>query len=627
MSDAFDALCAEAGIAWRYKDGSGIERSAPIESSHAILNAMGIKASGDREAAEQLQRLTEYKASRILPHWIVTQTSRPVSIQIKKELEWRLQLETGEIREGKARNSIELEPLPAGYHAIWINGQKTDLLGAPARLPLPGRCWGIMMPLYGLKPDGFGDYGDLTKAIKALAASGSSFIGINPVHAGFPKDPGACSPYSPSSRRRLNISHIASGSVPVFEGELIDYHNQITSKLSALRKEYSAYTGSSEFERYLEKEGPELRQFAVHQVLSNQFGPYWTDWPVEYQNPGSDYVCKLIEKSHAEIRFHSWLQFIAEKQLAEASKAAANSGMKHGLYLDLAVGTHPSGAETWIDRKLFAQGVSLGAPPDSFSPTGQTWGLAPMIPQALEQRGFEPLAETLRRQLAFAGILRIDHILGFERAYWVPDGLPGAYVAMPKQAMLAVVRIEAERAGAAIVGEDLGNVPDGLRTDLKKSGILGCKVAMFERQWDTDRSFIQSNRYPPASIASFNTHDLPTWIGWRKGNDIKWRAGAGQIDEAKARIELEERHNETSAFDEISGGSDFVALCRFLAESGSRLVGLQIEDILGLEEQANLPGTITEHPNWRRRLPLSVAEIAKDGRLKKTAAIMTEAKR
>ncbi|MFN4101274.1 MAG: 4-alpha-glucanotransferase, partial [Pararhodobacter sp.] len=291
----------------------------------------------------------------------------------------------------------------------------------------------------------------------------------------------------------------------------------------------------------------------------------------------------------------------------------------------IAVGTHPHGAETWADRGVFAQGVSLGAPPDLLGPSGQRWGLAPMRPDVLRATGYAAFAQTLRAQLRFCGLLRIDHILGLERSFWLPDGLPGLYVTMPRDEMLAVLRIEATRAGATVIGEDLGTIPDGLRGALTASGVLGCRVAMFERDWDGTRDFLPPEAYAPTALASWATHDLPTWAGWRQGRDLDWRAKLGEVaDEPGARTA---RATEVAAFDALTGGPDLLSMHRHLALTASVLVAVQGEDLVGAEEQANLPGTVFEHPNWCRRLPVSLSGLLADSNLAQTGAMMAKAGR
>ena len=372
---------------------------------------------------------------------------------------------------------------------------------------------------------GIGDYDDLRDAVRTFAETGAGFVGVNPIHAGFPTDPSAISPYSPSHRRRLSVMHLATGEAARGSGDFIDYPGSLHARRAALEAGFDTLGASPGFEAYLRREGSSLERFATYEALAEHHGPTWDTWPEAFQSAESAEVSAFARENAGRIRFHAWLQFLAEEQLSAIRGDADAQGMAQGLYLDLAVGTHPHGAETWAEPGPFAFGVSLGAPPDAFSETGQVWNVAPFNPRALVATGFEALATTLRAQLRFAGMLRIDHILGFERAFWVPDGLPGTYVAMPREAMLAVVRIEAARAGAVIVGEDLGNIPEGLQDDLKASGILGTRVAMFEKGRP-------AGDYPEGVLTAFGTHDLPTWAGWRRGRDLEARRQIGAMDAA-----------------------------------------------------------------------------------------------
>ncbi|WP_193178029.1 4-alpha-glucanotransferase [Oricola nitratireducens] len=638
MSEALEALATEAGLVWRYNDGSNQWREAPAESLRAVLAALGYGADNDAAAWENVHFLREDRARRRLPEWLVLSADRPTHIEFCGDgsPEWRLHFENGDAAEGRSDGRIEFERLPAGRHALHVGDDTTTLLVAPDRLDEPPRAWGVMAPLYGLKPEsggGLGSYGDLARAARTLGGLGASFLGINPVHAGFPEDPLNFSPYAPSSRRHLNVNHIAvEGDAGTCDGDLIDYPAALAARRDALEADYARFAaGGSDpaFAAWRAARGEELARFAIHQALSGVHGAYWTDWPEELRDPRNVAVQDFAAANADHVRFHAWLQWRAETQLGGAQKAAQDAGMHYGLYLDLAVGTHPAGAETWADPSLFARGVSLGAPPDAFSPDGQVWGVAPLSPRALADTGFCVLAETLREQFRFSGLLRIDHILGFDRAFWCPEGLPGLYVSMPKAAMLAVARIEAARAGAAIIGEDLGNIPEGLRADLDTSGILGCRVAIFERDWHGSRGFLPSSSYDAQTLASFASHDLPTWLGWRKGLDIAWRERLGHMDPGAAQFETEQRHGDVAAFDDMvgdhSGSPD--TMHAFLANASSRLVALQVEDILGVEEQANLPGTVFEHANWRRRLPVAASCFADDERFRRTADIMARSGR
>lgn len=592
---ALHTAAREAGLVWSYRDGAGRWQEASDASIEAVLAALGSEPPAATSRA-------------IL-------AGRPFD---PGPGPWVLETEAGEVDHGTG----PLPPLPIGYHLLRQGARRMHLLAAPARLPAPPRAWGVTAPLYGLwegEPAGLGTYRLLGDLAEGLAPSGAAFLGVNPIHAGFPLDPGNFSPYAPSHRGRLNVLHIDAGASGG-AGPLIDYPAAIAAQRAALEAGYAAFPGDPGFDAWREAEGVE--GFARHQALSEVHGPYWNRWPLPFQSPDSLEVQEFAARSSDRIRFHAWAQWQASRQLSDSQSRARKAGMRLGLYTDLAVGTHPFGAETWADPGLFAHGVSLGAPPDLLGPSGQRWGLAPMRPNALMSSGFKALRAILRAQLRHAGMLRIDHILGFERGFWLPEGLPGLYVAMPRAELLAVVRIEAARAGAVVVGEDLGTIPEGLRAALDQAGVLGCRVAMFERDWDGDGAFTAPETYTEAALASWGSHDLPTWAGWRKGRDLDWRETLGELaDPAAARAR---RAAEVAGFDALAGPAP-ADLARHLAASASRLVAVQAEDLLGAEEQANLPGTVLEHPNWRRRLALPASALA--GTLAETAAIMAAAGR
>ncbi len=620
MADARDALAALEGVARDYQDQTGQHRTASPEALSAILTALGHVAGADGGFDAALAEEAARRAARVLPEWLV------VAVGCVPALEpdaWRLVLEDGTELEGGGA----LPALPLGRHRLEAGGESCWLLSAPPALPLPARGWGVVLPLYGLRDaatGGLGDYGDLAEALRALGGLGAGFVGINPIHAGLPTDPGAISPYSPSHRRRFAVMHLrAPGEVSAPGGDLVDYPAAIAARMAALSAAFEAGGGADPgFAAYLAGEGAALETFATYEALAEVHGPCWDRWPLALQSAGAPEVAAFRAANGARIRFHSWLQYLAEKQLSDVDAAGRDAGMAQGLYLDLAVGTHPNGAETWCDPGPFAYGVSLGAPPDAFSETGQVWHVAPFNPRALAADGFAALAATLRAQLKFAGMLRVDHILGFERAFWVPQTGAGTYVTMPREALLAVVRIEAARAGAVIVGEDLGNIPKGLQDALQASGVLGCRVAMFE----LGRAAAD---YPEAVLTSFGTHDLPTWRGWREGRDISARRQIGGMDAADDAWLSQERAAEVARFDAVLGEApaDPDTLHGFLGATPSRLVALQIEDILDVADQPNLPGTVDQYPNWRRRLPVGAAGLAGEPRLARAAEIMAGAGR
>lgn len=627
-------LCDLAGVVRHYHGISGDQQAPPPETLRAILGAMELDAANEGEAEETAARLEAERRARALPLWRVIAAEAPSRIEMNRAGEWRLEIEDGDAIEGRADGAIDLPPLASGIHLLHLGDDVCTILSAPPRLPPPPRTWGLTLPLYGLRTPqagGIGDYADLARAMVGADRQGAGFVGVNPIHAGFFGDDQAISPYSPSHRRRFDVMHVATPAPgPEPDGPLIDPAHVRGHKRAALAAFFER-TGGMEheaaFTTFRATGGVALTRFVIHQALSEVHGPYWSSWPEPYKDPQSSEVKDFVAANAHALRYHAWLQFEAERQLAEV--AAAGAEMAVGLYLDLAVGTHPHGAETWSDPRAFARGVSLGAPPDAFTPSGQKWGLAPLQPRQLERNAFRAIAETLRQQLRFAGMLRIDHILGFERAFWVPDeDIPGTYVRMPKAAMLAVARIEAARTGSIIVGEDLGNVPEGLREDMEGCGILGCRVAQFERAWDEqDQRFLAPDEYDELVLTSFSTHDLPTWRGWRAARDIDWFARVGAMPEDALPEQKEKRQADVAALAEGQDVDSLDAMHRHLGETRSKLVALQLEDILEQDEQANLPGTVDAHPNWRRRMPVGPEALEDDQRLARAAEIMAECNR
>ncbi|MCC5962037.1 MAG: 4-alpha-glucanotransferase [Rhodobacteraceae bacterium] len=612
MTPHLDALCEHLGIVWRYHDGAGRFVEAPTETKAAILRALGYPAQTEDEAA---RHMAELQARAPVRARVVTE-GRVADLPAGAELH----LESGD-------KGDPLAPVPRGLHRVVTEGCSVPLVSAPARLDLPPRGWGMTAPLYGLwegQPAGLGDYALLGDIAAVLGEHGADFLGINPIHAGFPGDAGAISPYAPSHRARLDIRHVAVARAAGSIGALIDHRAEIPAQMAALRAAFAQFDGDPDFTRWRQAEGQALEVFATHQALSDQFGPRWPDWPTACHDPNSPEVQTFAARNPERLRFHAWAQWMAQAQLDRAQARARDAGMRHGLYLDLAVGTHPDGAEAWADPRLYARSVSLGAPPDAFAPDGQSWGLAPLDPQALLARNLEPFAAILRAQFRQCGLLRIDHILGFARAFWVPPGLPGAYVTMPRDALLAVARLEAARAGAYIVGEDLGVIPEGLRTDLEASGVLGCRVMMFEVE---NGDLRPPGDWPEAILASFSTHDLPTYRGWQAAREIDWWARIGNLCSEAADAHRARRRADRAALEAGIGGPAVADMHRALAATPARLVAVQAEDVLECEEQANLPGTVTTHPNWRRRLPIPVSGLHNDPRLQETAHLMAAAGR
>ena len=560
---------------------------------------------------------------------------------------------------------------------------------APAVCEVAGRgkAWGLSVALYGLRSRrnvGVGDYRDLADAAEQAARLGADFIGINPVHARATASDGF-SPYSPTCRTALEPGHIALDAVPGFEhggevlrrleartagleaenaaglaagsagdpeagntggpeaesaadleakraGGLLDYraHERLQREvLEALFRATIETNGPAAADLAAWREGPgrTLEWFAVFEAIARVHGPDWRAWPTAFQAPGSPQVQRFASEHAGSVRYHAWLQWLAGRQLAEAQAAARGAGMAFGLYLDVAAGVRPGGADTWAAPTCFARDVSLGAPPDAFSPDGQTWNLAPFSPPGLRAAAYRPFIGMLRAAMAHAGIVRIDHVLGLNRSFWVPEsGAPGGYVRYPLESLLALVRIEAARAGCIVVGEDLGSVPRGLRRRFADAGLLGCAVMQFE----TDEHGLRPPRhYRPASLACAGTHDTPTLKGWWSGRDIELRHRLGRTTAkdrtaalaaravergALCRLLVEEGHAvaglDPSAPPLEADDATIVAVHALLAGAGSDLLAVQLDDALGVVEQQNLPGTIDAHPNWRRRYPVAVEALA-----------------
>ena len=519
-----------------------------------------------------------------------------------------------------------------------------------------GRCWGVTCQLYGLRSDrnwGIGDFADLATLGAAIASQGAAFIGVSPLHALFTAAPDRSSPYAPSSRRFLNPLYIATdwlddaGQAPPHElrtGDLVDYARAVPLKLAALRGAFDAFrsnhlgTGSppdSAFAAYRAERGEALRDFARFEAISHDRvdrsgldASGWHGWPTELCDKASPAVAAFADANADEVAFHAWLQWTAEKQLHDVQHRLETAGMAIGLYLDIAVGVAPDGAETWTSPRATLPGVRIGAPPDLFNPGGQDWGLAPLSPRELAADA-ALYRDMLRCNMHSAGAIRIDHAMALERLYLIPEGQPndhGAYVRYPRDRLIAELAEVSQLTGTIVIGEDLGTVRPGFRRILIQSEVQSYRVLQFERT--AAGRFKPPSNWPQAALACFSTHDLATLAGWWSGSDHDELARLGRLDPLELRERQKERQTErrlllealrrshvlppASGADSAEAASHGIAIAvhRFLAATPCRLAAVQIEDLLGLHEQANVPGTIDEHPNWRRRLPVPVDRIA-----------------
>jgi 4-alpha-glucanotransferase len=508
------------------------------------------------------------------------------------------------------------------------------------------RGWILALQLYAVRSKrnwGHGDFTDLAALIDLAAGMGAAGIGLNPLHALFSDRAEQASPYSPSSRHFLNTLYIDVEAIPEFSDvastalageiarlrktELVNYRDGAHIKLTALREVYRAFCAQRCPERvqdlaaFRRQRGPALAYFAAFEVLRRRFHAAWWDWPAEWRTPDDRLIGNLHDEDAEEFGFHEFLQWTADRQLAACREAARRCGLPVGLYIDVAVGVDPTGADAWMEQGAFLHTLSIGAPPDVFNPTGQDWGLTAYNPNRLVATQFAPFRTLLQSSMRYAGAIRLDHVLGLMRLYVIPRGLSavqGAYIELPLFSMLSVVAEESRKHRCIVIGEDLGTVPDNFRATLAAWGIWSYLVMMFEREHDG--SFRSPATYPEKALATFNTHDLPTFAGWMAGHDLAVKrsiaVATGETDEERERS----RRALRNALDVDS--CNFEAAVSYLAQTSARLVSIGIEDVLELHDQINIPGTIEQHPNWRRRLPVSLEELESDQRLARITAIL-----
>ncbi|MBP2299057.1 malto-oligosyltrehalose trehalohydrolase [Azospirillum picis] len=564
---------------------------------------------------------------------------------------------------------------------------ETRLVLVPARCHLPTpmlvgeRLWGMAAQLYTLRSDhdwGIGDFGDLRTLADIAAARGAAVIGLNPLHALFLDNPDHASPYSPASRLFLNPLYIDVTAVPEFLDDAearkrvaspefrsameaarstthVDYAAVSALKLPVLEGLFAHFQTSAKPERraafdlFWTEGGRGLERFATFQALREHFAaagrPDWHRWPAEFHDAAAPAVAAFAKEHSDRVAFFAWLQWLADDQLRAAAERAAGLGMAIGFYRDLAVGADAGGAETWTTPQVVVDAAHVGAPPDLFNPAGQDWGLPPFHPRALREAGYQPFIELLRANMRHAGALRIDHVMALQHVYWIPDGHPpseGAYVRYPMEDMLGILALESQRHRCLVVGEDLGTVPNGFRERMAEAGVLSYRVVFFE--WTEDGSFKGPDDYPALALATVGSHDLATLRGWWEGDDITLKADKGlypaadEADKQRARraadrtalvdalraagIALPAGLTPDSPYDDSLDH----AVHTFLARTNSALAVAQLDDMTREREQVNLPGTTDQYPNWRRKLSMTLEELADAAEPAAVAAILAAAR-
>jgi 4-alpha-glucanotransferase len=624
----------DLGIQTEFLDGQGHRHVTDAAALKIILDALPTQVP-----------------YRFLEQAVVVRSGRPSRTELKQAvtfpLHWKIVAGLEVIADGETRDRVIAWPtdLPVGTYRLHLTDassltEEASLIVAPPRA-FDGdfdRCWLLAVQLYGVRSArnwGIGDFTDLEGLLELAGHLGADGVGLNPLHALFDDRPADCSPYSPNSRLFLNPLYIdveklvefpprvlaesSNTIVRLRASDIVDYAAVAELKWRALRFAFEKFRADPkrarqrDFEEFRAERAPLLSRFACFEVLRQKFNRPWWDWPKQWRQPDDVKLAKLRAGADAaKIEFVEFVQWTADRQLQSCRDLAARLGMKVGLYLDVAVGVQSDGFDAWNEQAAISRHLAVGAPPDPLNTAGQNWGLAGFNAAGLEIRSFEPYREMLRASMRHAGAIRLDHVLGLKRLYLVPHGFAannGVYVQMPFEALLAATAQESVAHRCVVIGEDLGTVPEGFREQMADWGIWSYQVMMFER--DDHGSFRGIDHYAPNALVTFNTHDLSTYAGWRSLSDLALKRSLGidpgESDDARWRaltmLTDVLRHH---AIDH----HDLYAVASFLARTKSRLLAISLEDLLGVIDQPNIPGTVNEHPNWRRRLPLAIDEIA-----------------
>lgn len=675
---ALKELAEAAGIAVRWRDVHGEDREVGPDTLRAVLASLGLPAGGAGEVADSLADLQD-RATRLPP--LITLTCGPDGVAVPGGVPghfYRLELEDGSVREGRLERGWGGEArLPAlevpGYHRLETDAGHATVAAAPPRCfglaqaqaeqHRGARSWGVAAQIYSLRrrgDHGIGDFGGLADLARAAADRGAACVAVSPVHALFSADLNRFGPYSPSSRLFLNVLHGDPGLVfpdgddggdeALEAAELVDWPAAARAKLDRLRQLFEAHADDPRFVDFRSEAGAALEDHARFEALhAHHFGADpamwdWRRWPEAHRDPRGP-GAQAFARDHAEeIAFHAFCQWIADASLREAQAAAREAGMPIGLIADLAVGTDGGGSQAWSRQAEILGGLTVGAPPDIFSPLGQDWGLTAFSPTALRESGFAAFLEVLRAALRHAGGVRVDHVMGLARLWMVPAGASaadGAYLHYPVDDLLRLLALESHRHRAVVIGEDLGTLPEGFRERLEGAGVLGMRVLWFERS--EDGRFLPPDRWSRDAAAMTTTHDLPTAVGWWEGRDITWRerlrrfpsaAKAAEEHTARARDRglLWQAMRESGAAQgdpppEEEGAPVADAACAHVGRAACALALLPLEDVLGLAEQPNLPGTVEGHPNWQRRLPGEAVRLFEDPAVGRRLDAFAEARR
>jgi 4-alpha-glucanotransferase len=725
-SSLLEQLVEYRGIESNYNDAWGRPTTIATATKTKLLSAMGYQVDEPDLLLKQVQENSNKTWLSVLNPVQVLRVEEHLQIVVRLPIELvtdeyiaQIDTELGEVIQhrfvpidGQLANVAHIEDiefqeylidipikLPLGYHALSLVIDD-DELGSMRLIIAPSSCykpealtqgqkvWGLSVQLYCLRSDknwGVGDFSDLSFLVEKLAKQGAQFVGLNPIHALYPANANACSPYGPSSRRWLNFIYIDVTALDGYQQtttqsivndvgfqhklqqvrttDLVDYASVTELKLQALEAvfEYqnSQYLSKNTklnkvFKAFVAEGGDSLQTLAVYDALqeslATQQKPSW-GWPVfpkelsDFHNPA---VKIFIKKNAKRVKFFLWLQWHAAMQLEQANQVARENNMLIGLYRDLAVGVSEGSAEIWGNKELYCTEASVGAPPDILGPLGQTWGLPPMDPEKLYEQQYQPIIELFDANMRATGALRIDHVMALLRLWWVVKGdsaKEGGYVYYPVDDLLAILALESHRHQSLVIGEDLGTVPDEIRTKLADNGVYSYRVFFFEQA--QDGGFFSPAHYPEQSMSTLTTHDMPTLTGYWHCDDLALGKELGLYPteeilstlyssrhENKQAI-LDTLHGHDSVNDEVGRDVHNVAMSKALnfgmqlhmAGGSSALLSLQLEDWLEMDKPVNIPGTFKEYPNWRRKLTRNLQDIFDDRSLNDLASNLTEARK
>lgn len=638
---ALSELATAFGVDVEYLDWQGEHCTVPAATLRAVLAAMDVDAATPAACRRAVTEFRARAAERSLPPCMVVRSGETVRLPGPGVVE----LEDGGVRNVDGET---VENLPLGYHRVVLTtGASAPLIVTPQRVELPAALarrpsWGLALQLYSVASAdswGTGDLADLrTLARRSALEYGADFVLVNPVHAGEVVSPLNPSPYLPTSRRFADPLYLHIEDIPEYAalgpddraavdllgaevredgGDLIDRDAVWAAKLAALQIVLGTPLSperAGSFHAFRDRHGMPLTRFATWCVLCEEYGNDWRDWPEQLRDPDDSAVAVFAVEYASRVEFFACVQWLLEEQLTHTHQAALAAGMALGVVHDVAVGVSPAGADAWANQSMMANSIRVGAPPDAYSQLGQDWQQPPWRPDRLAAAGYAPVREMFAASLRHCGGLRVDHIIGLFRLWWIPEGRPpleGTYVRYDHEALVGVLALEAQRAGAVVIGEDLGNVQASTRAYLVERGLLGTSILWFETDPARPGEPLPPELWRSACLASVTTHDLPPTAGYLAGEHIRLRDELGllirPVADERADAEAEAvrwraelvRLGLLPSDTEADSAQFVVALHRFLTHTPALLRCVALTDVVGDRRAQNQPGTVDEYPNWR----------------------------